>query len=61
MEKQGVIVTKNDSLATATVDLKKGDIAKMFLGDEIIEVVMKKMLNSVTNLLSKILKKESML
>lgn len=41
MEKQGVIVTKNDSLATATVDLKKGDIAKMFLGDEIIEVVMK--------------------
>ncbi len=41
MEKQGVIVTSNDSLATATIDLKKGDIAKMFLGEEVIEVVMK--------------------
>ena len=41
MEKQGVIITTNDSLATATMDLKKGDIAKMFLGKEIIEVTMK--------------------
>lgn len=30
MEKQGVIVTKNDSLATATVDLKKEILLKCF-------------------------------
>ncbi|MBR8700894.1 Altronate dehydratase [Fusobacterium sp. DD29] len=41
MEKQAVIITTNDSLATATVDLKRGDVAKMFLGKDVIEITLK--------------------
>lgn len=41
MEKQAVVITPNDTVAVATVDLKKGDIAKMFLGKEIIEIKLK--------------------
>ncbi len=38
MEKQAVIITPKDSVAVATVDLKKGQVAKMF---KILEVTLK--------------------
>ena len=41
MEKQAVVITPKDSVAVATIDLKKGDVAKMFIGDEIAEITLK--------------------
>ena len=38
MEKQAVVITPKDSVAVATVDLKKGQVAKMF---KILEVTLK--------------------
>lgn len=41
MEKQAVVITPKDSVAVATVDLKKGQVAKMFIGEKILEVTLK--------------------
>lgn len=41
MEKQAVVITEKDSVAVATVDLKKGNIAKMFIGNEVFEIELK--------------------
>lgn len=42
MQKKAVVITINDSVATATTDLKAGEVAKMFFGEEILEVEVKK-------------------
>ncbi|SDZ15862.1 UxaA family hydrolase [Tindallia californiensis] len=39
MKKQAVVITATDSVATATVDLKKGENVRMFIGEEVLEVV----------------------
>jgi len=41
MEKQAVVITPKDSVAVATVDLKKGQVATMFIGEKILEVALK--------------------
>lgn len=39
MEKQAVVINENDSVATATVDLKKGMEVSMFNGEKEFKVV----------------------
>ena len=41
MEKQAVVITPKDSVAVATIDLKKGQVAKMFIGEKVLEVTLK--------------------
>lgn len=41
MEKQAVVITPKDSVAVATVDLKKGQVATMFIGEKIFEITLK--------------------
>lgn len=41
MEKQAVVITPKDSVAVATVDLKKGQIATMFIGKDVVEITLK--------------------
>lgn len=42
MQKKAVVITINDSIATATMNLKAGEIAKMFFGEGILEIEVKK-------------------
>ncbi|MGL5723709.1 UxaA family hydrolase [Cetobacterium sp.] len=42
MQKKAVVITTNDSIATATTDLKAGEVAKMFFGKEVIEIEVRK-------------------
>lgn len=39
MMKQAVVIEENDSVATATVDLKKGTKVSMFIGEKELDVV----------------------
>lgn len=41
MEKQAVVITPKDSVAVATIDLKKGQVATMFIGEKVLEVTLK--------------------
>lgn len=41
MKKQAVIITLKDSVAVAIIDLKKGQVASMFIGDEVLDVILK--------------------
>lgn len=41
MEKQAVVITPKDSVAVATIDLKKGQVAKMFIGEKVLKVTLK--------------------
>lgn len=41
MEKQAVVITAKDSVAVATIDLKKGQVATMFIGEKVLEVTLK--------------------
>ena len=38
MQKKAVVITTNDSIATATTNLKAGEIVKMFFGEEVLEI-----------------------
>ncbi|GAD80955.1 UxaA family hydrolase [Vibrio ezurae] len=40
MKKNAVVITTKDSIAVATVELKAGDIASMFIGDSEKEVTL---------------------
>ncbi|AKL97268.1 altronate hydrolase UxaA [Clostridium aceticum] len=41
MVKQAVVIKENDSVATATLDLKKGTKISMFIGEKELDVVVK--------------------
>ncbi len=42
MAKQAVVINENDSVATATMDLKKGTKVSMFIGEKELDVVVHK-------------------
>lgn len=42
MQKKAIVITTNDSIATATTNLKEGEIVKMFFGEEVLEIEVKK-------------------
>ncbi|WP_448821847.1 UxaA family hydrolase [Cetobacterium sp.] len=42
MQKKAVVITIDDSIATATTNLKEGEIVKMFFGEEVLEIKVKK-------------------